>query len=43
MGVVKYLMHSIKSLGFSPNFLSYVEKNKLLNLESEKYRKKLEK
>ena len=43
MGVVNYLMRSIESLGFSPNFLSYDEKNKLLNLESEKYRKKLEK
>ena len=43
MGVVNYLMRSIEGLGFCPNFLSYDEKNKLLNLESEKYRKKLEK
>ena len=42
MGVVKYLMRSIESLDFCPNFLSSNEKNKLLNLESEKYRKKLE-
>lgn len=43
MCVVEYITRSIDSLGLTPNYLSKDEKNKLLNLESEKYRKKLEK
>ena len=43
MCVVEYIISSIGSLGLKPNYLSQDEKNKLLNLESEKYRKKLEK
>ena len=42
ISVVKYLISSMESLGFSPNFLPTNEKHKLVNLESEKYRKKLE-
>ncbi len=41
--VVSYLLDSIKTLGLTPNYLNNKEKEKLQSLESEKYRKRLEK
>lgn len=40
---INYILSSIRQLGLKPNYLPNDEKHKLLNLESEKYRKKLEK
>tara|TARA_Y100001970_G_scaffold283634_1_gene399335 strand:+ start:3416 stop:4285 length:870 start_codon:yes stop_codon:yes gene_type:complete len=43
ISVVNYLLNSMAKLKLTPKYLDQAEKHKLINLESEKYRKNLEK